>query len=80
MKAQEFCYWLQGMFELSYVKMLNAVQLETVRKHLQMVFLHDIDPSYPAEQQTTLNQIHSSGNNELSNISLSQNSSELIRC
>jgi hypothetical protein len=39
MKAQEFCYWLQGMFELSDVKMLNAVQLETVRKHLQMVIM-----------------------------------------
>lgn len=37
--------WLQGMFEL--------------KAHLAMVFIHDIDPSYPAEQQQQLNELHS---------------------
>ncbi|WP_155914740.1 hypothetical protein [Asticcacaulis sp. AC460] len=58
MKATEFCYWLQGMFELSKPSELNAEQTELIRQHLAMVFVHDIDPSYPKEQQGTLDAIH----------------------
>ena len=58
MKATEFCYWLQGMFELTNVKELNAEQTEMVRKHLAMVFVHDIDPSYPEKQQSALDALH----------------------
>ena len=38
MKSTEFCYWLQGMFELNPSKELNAEQTETIKKHLEMVF------------------------------------------
>lgn len=58
MKSVEFCYWLQGMFELSNPAQLNANQTELIRKHLAMVFKHEIDPSYPADQQDDLNVIH----------------------
>lgn len=59
MKATEFCYWLQGMFELSDPEILDAKQVDLIKKHLQMVFVHDIDPSYPKEEQEKLNKIHS---------------------
>lgn len=58
MKSVEFCYWLQGLFELGDPVTLDKDQLKLVRKHLNMVFVHEIDPSYPAEQQGKLNSLH----------------------
>lgn len=60
MKSVEFCYWLQGMFELSKPQALNADQVELIRKHLAMVFYHEIDPSYPPAQQVELQDLHNS--------------------
>jgi len=40
MKANEFCYWLQGLFELcspDAVVTLSAVQVRTIRAHLNLV-------------------------------------------
>ena len=55
MKAIEFCYWLQGYFELDRVsaKPLTAKQVELIQRHLALVFKHDIDPQAgsPAYQQ-----------------------------
>lgn len=58
MKAVEFCYWLQGLFELGRPEALTAEQTELVKKHLDMVFIHEIDPSYPKAQQQALNKAH----------------------
>lgn len=59
MKATEFCYWLQGYFEMTDpVAQLEPWQVDLVRKHLNMVFIHDIDPSYPVEQQDALEKAH----------------------
>lgn len=60
MKSVEFCYWLQGFFELSGQVALNENQAEMIKKHLALVFHHEIDPSYPKDQQAKLNQIHGS--------------------
>lgn len=75
MKAPEFCYWLQGMFELSgpTLQELNAEQLNIIKQHLAMVFIHDIDPSYPKDQQAALDAAHS-GN------STTQNGTTVFRC
>jgi hypothetical protein len=62
MKSVEFCYWLQGMFELTEPKELNAEQTELIRKHLAMVFVHEIDKSYPEKQQSVLNNLHNTNN------------------
>lgn len=58
MKATEFCYWLQGLFELSEPAELSAKQTDLIKRHLNMVFKHEIDPSYPPEQQEMLTEIH----------------------
>lgn len=58
MKSVEFCYWLQGLFELAEPKELSAEQTEMIRKHLAMVFAHEIDPSYPAKDQSILSNLH----------------------
>ena len=38
MNAQDFCFWLQGMFELTNTKTLSKQQVEIIRNHLQLVF------------------------------------------
>lgn len=61
MKATEFCYWLQGMFELTEVKSLDEQQTDLIRRHLAMAFKHDIDQRPSKEEQQTLNTIHGGG-------------------
>lgn len=58
MKSTEFCYWLQGLFEIGKPTTLDAEQVQTIKNHLNMVFVHEIDPSYPKEQQAALNEAH----------------------
>ena len=59
MKSVEFCYWLQGLFEVGEPVTLNEKQVELIKRHLNLVFIHEIDPSYPNEQQSKLNETHS---------------------
>ena len=59
MTARDFCYWLQGVFELAGPTTLDAKQTDLVKRHLALVFQHDIDPSAGGpEQQAILQQIH----------------------
>jgi hypothetical protein len=51
MKATEFCYWLQGLFELSGDKALTEEQVTKIKNHLKLVFLYDIDPSYTTDPE-----------------------------
>jgi hypothetical protein len=58
--SRDFCYWLQGFFELSDPHSgLTQEQADTIEKHLALVFKHEIDPSQgsPAHQ-AELNKIH----------------------
>lgn len=60
MKTEEFCYWLQGMFELCDPKALDERQTDLIKRHLALVFQHDIDPKAgPPEVQQKLNEAHS---------------------
>lgn len=70
MTARDFCYWLQGYFEVlgkaeappdtAYaLKGLNPAQTECVRRHLDMVFAHEIDPAAGGPHvQAKLNAMH----------------------
>ncbi len=44
MKAHEFCYWLQGAFEVSGMTEVSVEQLKVIKNHLNLVFVHDLDP------------------------------------
>lgn len=69
MTSRDFCYWLQGYFEIQQSNTREGVadisprlddgQIETIRKHLEMVFVHEIDPSFGADS-SKLNKIHDS--------------------
>lgn len=37
MRTSDFCYWLQGYFELSGAKELNTHQVNEIKKQLQTV-------------------------------------------
>lgn len=43
MKAEEFCYWLQGFFELSNSNTLSVTQTQVIKDHLNLVF-HKLTP------------------------------------
>lgn len=51
MESKSFCYWLQGFFELADSKTLNEKQVETIKNHLRLVFLYEIDPSYTKDDR-----------------------------
>ncbi len=62
MTAENFAYWLQGYFELvgeSPYGSLTAEQVGCIKRHLNMVFHHDIDPKAGGpEVQKKLNELH----------------------
>lgn len=41
MQTRDFCFWLQGIFEVGKVTTLDAEQTALVRQHLALVFQHD---------------------------------------
>ncbi len=58
MTSRDFCYWLQGVFEVGKPTAFDAQQTKLIRDHLAMVFIHEIDPSFPADQQEKLDAAH----------------------
>ena len=61
MTAVNFVYWLQGFFELSDDRTITEHQIDCIKKHLSLVFVHEIDPSAgDKKQQDILNALHGS--------------------
>lgn len=60
MKSVEFCYWLQGLFELGDTTGgISSEKTDLIKRHLAMVFHHEIDPSYGTQQiQQALQKLH----------------------
>ena len=62
MQSRDFCYWLQGFFEVSGAKEISAEQTEMIKNHLNLVFVHEIDPAMgDKKHQEKLNAVHSPG-------------------
>lgn len=67
MTSRDFCYWLQGFFELTASTEnsnldINDKQTCLIRSHLAMVFKHEIDPSMGDKvHQDKLKEIHNRG-------------------
>lgn len=66
MTSRDFAYWLQGFFEIQEASgeanlSLTPSQVRMIKKHLALVFYHEIDPSYTndPQKQQEMNQIHS---------------------
>lgn len=56
MTSRDFCYWLQGYFEIQGIHgatpAIGSEQVDCIKRHLSLVFIHEIDPSAggPAHQ------------------------------
>lgn len=63
MTSRDFCYWLQGWFELKetidHREGATKETLDSIKKHLAMVFKYEIDPSFETHVQA-LQEIHNS--------------------
>jgi hypothetical protein len=60
--SRDFCFWLQGFFEVGLApdQPLTLAQIDIVRRHLNLVFAHEIDPAMgPPAKQEELTKIHS---------------------
>lgn len=67
MQSRDFCYWLQGFFELREAnkckEALSDASVKCIKQHLNLVFKHEIDPSMGDEKhQEELNKIHEGPN------------------
>lgn len=46
MTSRDFAYWLQGFFEIhGQTTGLSVQQTDMIRRHLALVFIHEIDPA-----------------------------------
>jgi hypothetical protein len=60
MTSRDFAFFLQGYFEISDPKEIGPDETEMIKRHLNLVFKHEIDPSMGDEKhQQVLNEIHS---------------------
>jgi len=64
MTSRDFAYWLQGFFEISEAKNITEEQTSMIKKHLGLVFKHEIDPNYGKDQEA-LNQIHNGDDSDM---------------
>ena len=66
MTSRDFCYWLQGFFEIQGIDPswgIPADKAEIIKRHLSLVFAHEIDPQAGGpDVQAKLNAIHSPPN------------------
>ncbi len=64
MTARDFVFWLQGYFELAESGCVNTLpidfkQIDTIKRHLALVFKHEIDPAMGGpEKQAELQAVH----------------------
>ncbi len=60
MTSRDFCFWLQGFYEIAEPKEISAKQAEMIKRHLGLVFMHEIDPSYSNDEkiQEMMNDVH----------------------
>lgn len=62
MTSRDFAYWLQGFFEIQDPSELTGTQIEMIKAHLNLVFIHEIDPSidkfHSKEEVDKMNEIH----------------------
>lgn len=66
MTSRDFCYWLNGYFEVADPKEIDAKQTDMIKRHLALVFKHEIDPSMGDDKhQTELNEIHGTSSDNM---------------
>lgn len=84
MTSREFCYWLQGYFEINsatQVVSISSSQAQVIKQHLALVFTHEIDPSYgDKDKQELLNKIHAMTPIQFSDPPYDNPDTAIVRC
>jgi hypothetical protein len=63
MTSRDFAFWLQGFFEVANPSTIGSKETESIKRHLALVFKHEIDPSMGDDKhQVELNAIHTPSN------------------
>lgn len=70
MQSRDFCYWLQGYFEMvsadGHDIHPTPGQMKMIQAHLALVFKHEIDPAMgDQDHQDSLNHLHGPSANGL---------------
>ncbi len=66
MTSRDFAFWLQGFLEVSGQKTITEEQTGCIKKHLNLVFEHEIDPSQGnPDHQNLLNHLHNGPGKDL---------------
>ncbi len=72
MTSRDFVFWLQGYAELTATGVsdgLTSDQWDCVRRHLNMVFAHEIDPSHGTpEHVAKLQELHDGAASKLTDL------------
>ncbi len=63
-QANPFCHWLHGFFQGIVGQRASEEQVALIQRRLTDVFVHEIDPSFPAKQQADLVTAHGKGAGE----------------
>ena len=79
MNAIDFCYWLQGHFELNPDQVeLNSEQVRVIKNHLRLTFAHHIDPLRNSESNLTPEKSQRIHDGKLDNHSLERDIRQFI--
>ena len=62
MNTIDFCYWLQGHFELNPDAALTTEQTQIIKNHLKLVFKHEIDPLRQTQTTTVVDVLDAAHN------------------
>ena len=54
METRDFCYWLQGFFELNDQEALTKEQVQKIRNRLDSCFYHEADKINLPEPKSSL--------------------------
>ena len=82
MTSRDFAFFLQGYFEISNPNEIGPDETEMIKRHLNLVFKHEIDPAMGDEKhQQVLNVIHSGDGTLGPSTSFPLNNpSDILRC
>lgn len=53
MNSVDFCFWLQGYFELVDPSFIDRETTDKIKDHLNLVFVHEIDPMREEESKVS---------------------------
>lgn len=73
MNSVDFCFWLQGFFEVAHDGQddvrtnISPAQVQVIRDHLNLVFVHEIDPLREGQTPASADKLNAahSGNDVL---------------